>query len=1274
MFFPPYIDNEPRGPLPYPHTAAVVIVVSMLSGALAALVIHTSFDPPTTSEMKVAMLVLSGAIGVALLLQLVRRNRLTSVKPANPNQHKHSGESERTLQTFWDSVPSLMGVLELRGDELIHIYDNAAASRFFGLLPGETTGRKSTELQLPPAIATQWIEQCRASRSRNAPVRFEFQVPAVGGARWYIATFGPIASYPEEPFRFGYIAHDITELKVTESSLTEARDRLQAALETGSLATWDWDIQNDIVYADSTLIRLFNAPQSYIRGAPMAHFMEHIDLQDRERVRALIHRSLETGETYIAEYRLSNGHQKPSWISATARVLYDTSGKPARFPGVAVDITHLKEVEQALTEATYASQQQLSELETVYMFAPVGLCVFDTELRWVRINKLMAGYLGRQQQDFVGHSLSELVPHLAEAFEKPLRQVLETKQAVLNIEVFGESPTDMGTIRIWRSSFYPLHSGNGTVSGINVVTEDITEERRSTEEHLAHRTILEMVARQASIETILGTLTTAIEKIFPGSLSYIVRDHQRGDHVVPVGRSDRDVVRKLFDPPLQIDPEGVFARVISRRSEVLLPDISQESGGPFLERLKSLGVRSCWIKPIILTDGNVWGACAIHHAHVSLRPTQSEREHLDVLLRLAGAVIERRRFLEQLTSTSERLQYAERVGGIGVFDWNMQTSAVIWTPQMEQIYGIPLDSFEGFVEGWKKRVHPDDLPRVLEKVESGIHARRPDFSDEYRIVTPAGEVRWTAVQGGFEYDSEGAAVRMIGIVADVTERKKTEEQARFDKERLSLALEAGELGFWDWHIPSGVVQFGGCWASMLGYRNDEIEPHVRAREVLVHRDDMPVVQESLQRHFRGEVAIYEVEHRLKRKDGSWCWVLDRGRVVERDNEGNPLRMVGIHADVHEQHLIREELRAAAKRKDEFLATLAHELRNPLAPLRTGLEIIKRNPAGAQASQARDMMSRQLSHMVRLIDDLLDVSRITRGKLELRIEDITLQNVVDLAVESSKPAIDTARHTLSVELPLEDIQLHGDLTRLSQVLSNLLLNAAKYTPEGGFIKLSASMEGGFVVVQVSDNGIGIPQEMLRAVFEMFGQVNQTLDRAQGGLGIGLALVKNIVELHKGEIRAESLGSGKGSTFTVKLPAQVLKRIVVAEDPKAAAIEEEVPMKKILVVDDNVDGAMSLKLYLELLGHEVGVAHTGHEAISHVMKEMPALIFLDIGLPGMSGYEVAHKIRELPHGKQPIIAAVTGWGTEEDKRKSLEAGCNVHLTKPIDLSEAEKLLPQ
>jgi PAS domain S-box-containing protein len=493
------------------------------------------------------------------------------------------------------------------------------------------------------------------------------------------------------------------------------------------------------------------------------------------------------------------------------------------------------------------------------------------------------------------------------------------------------------------------------------------------------------------------------------------------------------------------------------------------------------------------------------------------------------------------------------------------------------------------------------------------------------------------------------------------------------EQRLALVLEAGSLGFWDWHITAGRVEFGGRWAEMLGYPLDEIEPNISSWERLVHPEDMAIAQKALKKHFSGEAPEYACEHRLKKKDGTWLWVLDRGKVVERDAQGAPVRAIGIHADISESHAFREAEKLAAKRKDEFLATLAHELRNPLAPIRTGLQILKGNPNSEAASKAREMMERQLSHLVLLIDDLLDVSRITRGVLEMRHEKVLLQDAFNSAIESSCPVIDAAGHHLSVSIPEEPLVISGDPTRLSQILNNLLVNAARYTPPGGHIALSATRAGDEVVIQVKDDALGIPADMLEAVFDMFGQVNRSLSRAQGGLGIGLALVRNLVGLHGGTVHAESPGVGKGSTFVIRLPlAQATPTTTTDMSQETQPPKHDIESANILVVDDNPDGAESLALYLEMLGHKVAVAHDGATALASVTKKLPRKIFLDIGLPDISGYEVAQKIRQMPHGSEPYIVAVTGWGTEEDKRKSIEAGCNEHLTKPIDLADAERII--
>jgi len=371
-------------------------------------------------------------------------------------------------------------------------------------------------------------------------------------------------------------------------------------------------------------------------------------------------------------------------------------------------------------------------------------------------------------------------------------------------------------------------------------------------------------------------------------------------------------------------------------------------------------------------------------------------------------------------------------------------------------------------------------------------------------------------------------------------------------------------------------------------------------------------------------------------------------------------------------LAMETLREADRRKDEFLATLAHELRNPLAPIRNGLQILRLGRGNHQAEeQARSVIERQVQQMVRLIDDLLDLSRISRGKIELRRERIDLAAAVQSAVETSRPLIEQAGHALTLSLPAEPVFVDADVTRLAQVFANLLNNAAKYTQKGGGdIRLAVEPLGREVAVRVSDNGVGIPAPMLPQVFEMFTQVDRSLERTQGGLGIGLSIVKRLVEMHGGTVEARSEGSGRGSEFVVVLPVPAVREPELrdgGEEPAGAPVP-----RRILVADDNVDAAASLAMMLEFMGNEVRTAHDGVEAVEAAAAFRPDLILLDIGMPRMNGYDACRRIREQPWGRGIAIAALTGWGQEEDKRQSQEAGFDHHLVKPIEPAALEKLL--
>ena len=411
---------------------------------------------------------------------------------------------------------------------------------------------------------------------------------------------------------------------------------------------------------------------------------------------------------------------------------------------------------------------------------------------------------------------------------------------------------------------------------------------------------------------------------------------------------------------------------------------------------------------------------------------------------------------------------------------------------------------------------------------------------------------------------------------------------------------------------------------------------------------------------------------LIRRDGSEVAIEDSGAPI-LDRSGGTIGVVLVFRDASRERAAEHALLEADRRKDEFLATLAHELRNPLAPIRQAARVA-RAPAAteSQVRWAHEVIERQVHNMARLLDDLLDVSRITRGMMEIRKELIELQAVMDAAIEIARPAIEARNHALSVECQLRT-KVYADPLRLAQVIANLLTNAAKYTEPHGQIRLTAQCDGGELILRVSDTGIGIAAEMLPRIFEMFVQVKSVLDKSEGGLGIGLALARGLTELHGGSLEAQSAGLGSGSTFTLKLPLPQTAT-ALPSDGASNAVVQRGPARRLLLADDNVDSAESLAMLLRLQGHEVEVVHDGVEAWRRLQELRPHFALLDIGMPKINGYEVARRTRAEPWGTSIKLIALTGWGQERDRREAIEAGFDQHLVKPVDTEVLLKRLSE
>ena len=516
-------------------------------------------------------------------------------------------------------------------------------------------------------------------------------------------------------------------------------------------------------------------------------------------------------------------------------------------------------------------------------------------------------------------------------------------------------------------------------------------------------------------------------------------------------------------------------------------------------------------------------------------------------------------------------------------------------------------------------------------------------------------------------DANGVIIGASKIARDIGERKRAAETLRATQEHLQVVTDNMAVAVlrcsrdfrYLWVSPGCTAWHGRPASEMVGRKIAEV----------LGQAAFDTVRPYIDRVLSGERVEFEIQVPYQHIASRWVKAV---YVPTHDSTGQIDGWVAVLMDTTNHHSLEDALREADRRKDEFLAVLAHELRNPLAPIRNSLHIMRllvRNDPTADS--AAEMMERQVHHMVRLVDDLMEVSRITRGSIELRKERIDLAGIVRSAVETSRPLIDGARHQLLIAVPTEPLTLEGDPVRLTQVIANLLNNAAKYTDAGGQIRLTIRREGDDVSISIQDTGVGIAADMLPRVFDPFVQGALSTIHAQGGLGIGLTLVKRLVELHGGTVEARSEGGGKGSEFVVRLPlAERAPATDVIE--RAGRASPALSSQRVLVVDDNRDAAESMRLLLEMLGAQVRVAYSGTEALDMLGTWQPAVVLLDIGMPGMDGHEVARRIRGQPELRDVTLIALTGWGQAEERRRSELSGFDYHLIKPADVRTLQTLL--
>jgi PAS domain S-box-containing protein len=869
------------------------------------------------------------------------------------------------------------------------------------------------------------------------------------------------------------------------------------------------------------------------------------------------------------------------------------------------------------------------ELESIYQTAPIGLAVLDTDLRFIRINERLAEINGLPVEAHLGRTVREVLPDLADQAEAVLRRVLETGRPVRDLEIRGQTPAQPGIERVWREQFTPLRNAQGEVDRLSIVAEEITEQRRA-EEALRHsRENLELAMEAAGqamwewlIPTDLITFTGRWEELLGYRPEEVIDSHEGWSALMAAPDRDR--------------ANAAMEAYLSGQTPVYECEF----------RMRHADGRWIWI---------------VSRGKVVDRDSQGRPTRMIGVMRDVTVQRQDREELQQLVLL---LQLAFDA----IFVWTPERGIEFWNHGAELQYGYSAQEALGR--------HPSDL----------LHTEYPAGPSDNEIALQTrglwqGELthhtkdgRRLTVNAVMQRVRQGQD-RMLEITRDISDRKAYEErlvererELLHSQQRLQVALEAGRMGVWDWTPGSAEAFWSPEVYKLLCLPQDSPLETYQILQ-MVHPDDRPRLDAEMARAL-AKSGDYEVEFRVIRGDGELRWLVSRGRVMH-DSEGRHSRMVGVNFDITERKLIEQAMQEADTRRTEFLAMLAHELRNPLAPIANAVRLLEKvGDTPERREAATQILRRQTTHMARLVDDLLEVSRVTQGRIELRMENILVATSVFQAIEAARPLARERNQTIDVDVPPR-LDLIADPARLTQIISNLVTNAVKYTPEGGRVDVSAQAEEhDRLSIIVQDDGPGVSPELQPHIFDLFTQDRRTLDRSQGGLGIGLALVKRLAELHGGSVRYEANPAGAGARFVVCLPRRGRR-----EEPRNSAANPSsaklLPMS-MLVVDDNVDAAASLASLLRLDGHRAEVAYDGEQALAAAYALHPRVLLLDLGLPRLDGLAVAQRLRADEHFKDAVLIAMSGYTQPSDREATRAAGFDAHLAKPVELSDIYRVV--
>jgi PAS domain S-box-containing protein len=1053
-----------------------------------------------------------------------------------------------------------------------------------------------------------------------------------------------------------------------QESLREEKARLHATL-TG--------IGDAVIVTDAeSRVRLMNPVAQALTGweeealgQPLDEVFRIINEETRKLVENPVSRVMREGTVVgLANHTVligKDGTERP--IDDSAAPIKDVQGRVVGVVLVFRDNTERRRAEEALRESE-------GRKTAIVEMALNAIITIDQEGKIVEFNPAAQRMFGYSHADVLGREMAQLIvpPGLRDQHRRGLARYLAT----------GEGPVLNRLIEM------PALRADGTVFSVELAItriptkgpplftgylRDLTERKRIERRRTIRLAVTEILSQAASLQEAAPRLLQAVGENLGWDVGafWTVADAEAQvltcselwyTPSMPVAAFVDASRRSSFAPGI-----GLPGRVRSSGKAAWIPDVAKDDNFPRGAVAVQEGLHGAFGFPILL-GAQVVGVIEFF-SHEIQEPDPDLLEMVTTIGGQVGQFMDRKRAEQAVRESEQRfVRFMQHLPGLawikdcqGRYVYANDAAVKVFRCTRGGLYGrtdndvfLP-ETAAQFKKNDSKALASEAGVQVIETLEHQDGVVHHSIVSKFPILGP-----------------EGSPAFVGGMAIDITDRLRAEKVLAESEERFrQLAENINEVFWMTDPQTTQLLYISPAYERVWGRSCQSLYENPRSFMDAIHPEDQERVRSDvLERQSRGEQI--DKEYRVVRPDGSIRWVRDRAFPV-KDAAGQFYRLVGIIDDFTEKKQAEEALRDANRRKDEFLATLAHELRNPLAPIRNAVELMRgANDDVGLMEKARSIMERQVAQMVRLVDDLLDMARITKGKLQLRQDRIELAAVVRSAIEIARPLIDVQAHELTVTLSQEPVHLEADPIRLAQVFSNLLNNAVKYTEKGGHIWLTAERQGGKVVVSVRDTGIGFTAEHLPRLFEMFSQVEPALERSQGGLGIGLALVRGLVELHGGSVEARSAGPGKGSEFTVRLPIVE----TTAQKPQEPGAEEDKPCAgpkcRILIADDLRDAVESLAMMLRLAGHDIRTAHDGLEAVQEAAAFRPDVVVLDIGMPKMNGYEAARHIRQQPWGKNMVLVALTGWGQEEDKQRTFEAGFDHHLTKPVEPAALEKLL--